>query len=296
MSGYVQKVFVADNQVVKAGEPLLQVDARTYDAALAQSRATVDSRRADVQRAKAEADQQQATIAQTAAQLAVSRAAARFAAAQVDRYAPLAASGADTHEKLDQLKDARDQALATQKANAAALQSAQRQLATLAATAAQAKAQLEAAQASLDASQIDVGHTLIRSTIAGRVGDRTVRVGQYVQPGTRLMSIVPVERLYITANFKETQIGRMRPGQPVEIDVDALPDAHIQGKVESFAPGTGAQFALLPPENATGNFTKIVQRVPVRISVEANEAARPILVPGLSVTVTVDTRSGEDIR
>jgi membrane fusion protein (multidrug efflux system) len=296
ISGYVQQVFVGDNQVVRVGQPLLQVDARSYDAVLAQSQATVDSRKADVQRAKAEADQQQASIAQAAAQVAVAQAAARFASGQVERYAPLAASGADTHERLDQLKDTRDQALATLKANAAALQSAQRQLGTLAATAAQAKAQLEAAQASLHQSQIDLGHTLIRSTIAGRVGDRSVRVGQYVQPGTRLMSIVPVEKLYITANFKETQIGRMRPGQPVDIEADALPDAHIQGKVESFAPGTGAQFALLPPENATGNFTKIVQRVPVRISVEASASARRLLVPGLSVTVTVDTRSGDDIR
>ncbi len=152
---------------------------------------------------------------------------------------------------------------------------------------AQAKAQLEAAEASQRSSQIDLGHTLIRSTIAGRVGDRSVRVGQYVMPGTRLMSIVPVQKLYITANFKETQIGRMRPG---------LPDAHIRGHVESFAPGTGANFALLPPENATGNFTKIVQRVPVRISVEASDAVRQILVPGLSVTVTVDTRNAEDLH
>jgi membrane fusion protein (multidrug efflux system) len=185
--------------------------------------------------------------------------------------------------------------VATQNADAAALQSAQRQLATLAAAGAQAKAQLEGAEASLHSSQIDLGHTLIRSTIAGRVGDRSVRVGQYVQPGTRLMTIVP-DRLYITANFKETQIGRMRPGQPVDIEVDALPDAHIHGTVESFSPGTGAQFALLPPENATGNFTKIVQRVPVRISVEASEGARRVLLPGLSVSVTVDTKSGEDVH
>jgi membrane fusion protein (multidrug efflux system) len=296
VSGYVQKLFVQDNQVVKAGEPLVQVDARTYDAAQAQAQANVDARRADVQHAMAEGAQQQATIAQAAAQLALARAAARFAVAQVDRYAPLAASGAETKEKLDQMKDSRDQALATEKASAAALEAAQRQLGSLGASLAQAKAQLEAAEASQRSSQIDLGHTLIRSTIAGRVGDRSVRVGQYVMPGTRLMSIVPVQKLYITANFKETQIGRMRPGQPVDIQADALPDAHIRGHVESFAPGTGANFALLPPENATGNFTKIVQRVPVRISVEASDAVRQILVPGLSVTVTVDTRNAEDLH
>lgn len=296
VSGYVQNLFVGDNQVVRAGQPLLQVDDRTYRAALIQARATVDARRADLLRAQAESDQQQAAIDQAKAQLNAARVAASFAAKQVDRYAPLADSGADTHERLDQLKDTRDQALATEKANAAALQSAQRQLATLAAATAQARAQLEAAQASLHQAEIDEGHTLIRSTIAGRVGDRTVRVGQYVQPGTRLMTIVPVEKIYLTANFKETQIGRMRPGQPADIEVDALPGAHVHGVVESFSPGTGAQFALLPPENATGNFTKIVQRVPVRISVEASEAARRILVPGLSVTVTVNTKSAEDIQ
>jgi membrane fusion protein (multidrug efflux system) len=160
----------------------------------------------------------------------------------------------------------------------------------------QAAAQLQAAEASAHQSEIDLGHTLIRSSIAGRVGDRTVQLGQYVQPGTRLMSIVPVRQLYLTANFKENQIGRMRVGQPVEIEVDALPDAHITGHVESFSPGTGAQFALLPPENATGNFTKIVQRVPVRISVDASDQARQLLVPGLSATVTVDTRSAEEAQ
>ncbi len=296
VSGYIQSVYVSDNQLVRPGQPLLQIDARSYNASLAQTQATVDARKADVQRAQAETDQQQSTIAQASAQLGASSAAAIFAAKQVERYAPLAESGADTHERLDQLRDSLDQALATQKANAAALQSAQRQLVTLSAGTAQAKAQLEAAEASLRQSQIDLGHTLIRSAIAGRVGDRTLRVGQYVQPGTRLMTIVPVEKLYLTANFKETQIGRMRPGQPAEIKVDALPDAHIRGKVESFSPGTGAQFALLPPENATGNFTKIVQRVPVRISVDASEAARRFLVPGLSVSVTVDTKSAEDIQ
>jgi len=296
VSGYVQNVFVGDNQTVRAGQPLVQVDARTYDASLSQTQATTDARKADLQHALAEADQQRSTIAQAAAQLALARAAARFAASEVTRYAPLAESGADTHEKLDQLTDTRDQALATEAADAAALQSAQRQLTTLAAATSQAKAQLEAAQASQHQSQIDVGHTMLRSSIAGRVGDRTVRVGQYVQPGTRLMTIVPIERLYITANFKETQIGRMRPGQPAEIEVDALPDAKIRGHVESFSPGTGSQFALLPPENATGNFTKIVQRVPVRISVDASGAVRRFLVPGLSVSVTVDTKSAEDIQ
>jgi membrane fusion protein (multidrug efflux system) len=136
--------------------------------------------------------------------------------------------------------------------------------------------------------------TVIRSTLAGRVGDRAVRVGQYVQPGTRLMTIVPVQDLYIDANFKETQVGLMRAGQPATIRVDALPGTDLHGTVASFSPGTGSQFALLPPQNATGNFTKIVQRVTVRIRLDAGRETRSVLVPGFSVTVRVDTRSGRD--
>ena len=132
------------------------------------------------------------------------------------------------------------------------------------------------------------------STIAGRVGDRTVRVGQYVQPGTRLMTIVPVQDVYLAANFKETQIGLMRAGQPATIHVDALAGADLHGTVDSFSPGTGSQFALLPAQNATGNFTKIVQRVPVHIHIAAGPETRKVLLPGLSVTVNVDTRSARD--
>ncbi len=132
---------------------------------------------------------------------------------------------------------------------------------------------------------------MVRSTLDGRVGDRTVRVGQYVQPGTRLLTVVPVQDIYLVANFKETQVGRMRVGQPVTLHVDALPDRALHGTVDSFSPGTGSQFALLPPDNATGNFTKIVQRVPVRASTSIpTTRPRRVLLPGLSVDVDVDTR------
>ncbi len=137
---------------------------------------------------------------------------------------------------------------------------------------------------------MNLGDTVVASAIDGRIGDRSVRVGQYVAPGTRLMSVVPVADLYIVANFKENQIGRMRAGQPVNVHIDALPGREISGVVDSFAPGTGSQFALLPPENATGNFTKIVQRVPVRIRLRAAPEVRKVLLPGLSATVKVDTK------
>jgi membrane fusion protein (multidrug efflux system) len=161
---------------------------------------------------------------------------------------------------------------------------------------AQAQAQLAAARESLSQAEIDLSDTVVRSPIAGRVGDRTVQLGQFAQPGTRLLTIVPTAQIYLVANFKETQVRNMRPGQPAEISVDAYPDLALTGAVDSFAPGTGAQFALLPPENATGNFTKIVQRVPVRIRVNAPEQAAPAFVPGLSIEVSVNTKASPAVH
>jgi membrane fusion protein (multidrug efflux system) len=135
---------------------------------------------------------------------------------------------------------------------------------------------------------------VVKASVAGKVGELTARVGQFVQPGLRLMSVVPVEQLYLEANFKETQLGLMRPGQPADIEVDALPGVTLHGHVASLAPGTGAQFSLLPPQNATGNFTKIVQRVPVKIAIDADPALKRLLLPGMSVSVSVDTRSARD--
>ncbi|AXF24119.1 multidrug ABC transporter permease [Burkholderia pyrrocinia] len=294
VAGYVTDVYVRDNQAVKAGDPLVRLDVRQYKVALAQSLATVDARRADIARAEADISQQHANLEQADAQAKVSQINARHASDEYARYAPLAATGAETHERVADLKSTRDQALATLAANNASIAAARTQIASFTAQRQQARAQLEAAQASAAQAQLDLDNTIVRSTLSGRVGDRTVRVGQYVQPGTRLLTVVPVDSIYLVANFKETQIGQMRIGQPVALHVDALPDGTLSGVVDSFAPGTGAQFALLPPENATGNFTKIVQRVPVRIRLAANARAQRMLLPGLSVTVDVDTRSARD--
>ncbi|OXI31681.1 multidrug ABC transporter permease [Burkholderia sp. AU16741] len=294
VAGYVTDVYVRDNQPVKAGDPLVRLDVRQYQVALAQAQATVDARRADIARAEADISQQRANLDQADAQAKVSRINAQHASDEYTRYAPLAATGAETHERVADLKSTRDQAAATLAANNASIAAARTQIASFTAQLQQARAQLEAAQASAAQAQLDLDNTIVRSTLAGRVGDRTVRVGQYVQPGTRLLTVVPVDSIYLVANFKETQIGNMRIGQPVELHVDALPGGPLSGVVDSFAPGTGAQFALLPPENATGNFTKIVQRVPVRIRLAANARAQRMLLPGLSVTVDVDTRSARD--
>ncbi|MDB5830580.1 MAG: multidrug transporter permease [Caballeronia sp.] len=294
VSGYVTDVYVGDNATVKAGDPLVRLDTRQYQVALDQAQATIAARAADIQRAQADILQQHANIEQAKAQQQVARVSAQHARDEVQRYAPLAATGAETSERLSELTSTRDQALATLAANTAAVDAAETQIAATTAQIAQARAQLEAAEASARQAHLDLQDTVVRSVLAGKVGDRSVRVGQYVQPGTRMLSVVPVQSTYLTANFKETQVGHMRVGQPVILHVDALPGTDLHGVVDSFAPGTGAQFALLPPENATGNFTKIVQRIPVRIRIETGPETRSVLLPGLSVTADVDTRSSRE--
>ncbi|WPO98397.1 HlyD family secretion protein [Pseudomonas sp. HR96] len=291
ISGYVGEVLVTDNQYVRRGDVLVRLDARKYQAVTDQASATIAARQAD--RAKAEADlvQQDSTIAEASAQLQGAQADVRHAQTEVARYAPLARSGAEPEERLAQLHNQLDQARSTLAARQAALRSSQTRYATLQAQLKQARAQLGVAQASAAQSQLDVDDAVIVSPLDGRIADRGVRVGQYVQPGTRLLTVVPVDALYLTANFKETQISAMHAGQAVTVHVDALPGHDLQGRIDSLAPGTGAQFALLAPSNATGNFTKIVQRVPVRIDLQVPDALRGVLLPGLSATVEVDTRT-----
>ena len=294
VAGYVDEIYVADNQVVHRGDPLVRIDDGHPRAQIDQALGQVEQGRASIQQAEAQIVQQRATIAQNQAQLAGSVVQAAFYTREADRYAPLAASGAETREKYDQMRQNRDQALATVAQNRAAVAAARRQILVLRAQAAQGLAQVHQAQAQVRANRVDVDATLIRANLDGRIGSKTATVGQYIAAGTRLMTVVPVEGLYVVANFKETQLGIMRVGQPVTIEVDALKNNTLHGWVESFSPGTGAQFALMPPNNATGNFTKIVQRVPTRIRLDAGPEVRRVLVPGMSVTVTVDTIGARD--
>ena len=294
VAGYVSELLVKDNQDVKAGQPLLRIEARDYEARQAQAEAQIAVANAGADNIRATIREQQATIAQARAQLAQARAKASYDAAQVARYTPLAESGAERREQLATLRATAEQSAAQVRALEAALAMQERKVATLQSQIEQFDAQAQAAQAQRASANVDVSATLLRAPIAGRVGDRTVTSGQFVQPGLRLMSVVPLDKLYVVANFKETQIGLIRPGQPATIHVDALDGAELHGRVSSISPGTGAQFSLLPPENATGNFTKIVQRVPIRVEIDATPEARRLLVPGLSVTVTVDTISAKD--
>lgn len=292
--GYVAEVLIENNQDVTIGQPLVRIDPRDYQAQAEQIEAQIDVAEANAANVRATIREQHATIAQSRARLASARAQATHDANEVKRYEPLAASGAEPQEKLEQLRTMAVQSSSDADSQAAALQVAQRRLESLETQVRQAKAQGQGARAQFSAAQVDLQSTTIAAAANGRIGNKTVTVGQFVQPGTRLMSIVPLDNLYVEANFKETQLGLMRIGQSVRIEVDTLKGVELHGTIASFAPGTGAEFSLLPPRNSTGNFTKIVQRVPVRITLEAGPEARKLLVPGLSVTVTVDTRSAKE--
>ena len=294
VSGYVDRVFVAENQDVKAGQPLAQIDPRDYRAQAAQSVAQIDLAKANAAGVVAQMAEQRAAIAQAEAELNAANASASFAASEVERYRPLAASGAETRECLSELQNQATQARARAAAARATLNGAQKRIATLETQVRQAQAQGEAARAQLSAANTNVEATILRATADGRIGDKSIRQGQFVQAASRLMTLVPKASLYVEANFKETQLGLMRVGQPVTIEVDALPGVELPGKLASIAPGTGAQFSILPPQNATGNFTKIVQRIPVRIAISAGPETRKLLVPGMSVEVSVDTRSARN--
>ncbi|HXP66180.1 MAG TPA: HlyD family secretion protein [Steroidobacteraceae bacterium] len=289
VSGYIDEIYVKENQHVAAGTPLLHIDKRNYQDTLSQQSASVAARRADLDAVDSQMKQQGAVIAQGRAQVQSARVKAKFAREQAERYRSLSDQGADTEEKSAQFAAELAQDNAAEAAANANLRAAESQLGVLKSQREQAEAQLKAAQAQVSSAQQNLDDTVIKASVEGTVGDNSARVGQFVQPGTRMMSIVPLQSVYLVANFKETQIKRMRIGQKASFKVDAIGGKAIEAEVESFAPGTGSQFALLPPENATGNFIKIVQRVPVRLHVLAPKDLSDRLLPGLSVIVTVDT-------
>ncbi|MGE0258197.1 MAG: HlyD family secretion protein [Alphaproteobacteria bacterium] len=290
IDGYIEEVRVRDNQPVAAGDVMFVIDDRDFAAKAAQAEAAVATAEATVATYANRLDLQRAMIGQ--ADAAVTAAEVDLERAQLDRrrYAALASSDFASRQRFESAEaDARKAEAALDKARAA-LSAERNQLAVLQSQKGEEEARLAQARASLTLARNDLDNTVIRAPFAGVVGNRAARVGQYVKPGTQLAALVPLPRVYVTANFKETQLTHMRPGQPAEIAVDAYPDEHVTGTIESFSPASGAQFSLLPPDNATGNFTKIVQRVPVRIALPADAPLVQRLRPGLSVTVSVDTR------
>ena len=299
--GLIAEILVADNQLVAAGQPLIRLDDEEYAARLSGAQADVAT--ADAALASAEAALKALDSDEALAQSSIGEAQTGIKAADADatyrgqeraRYETLAAAGTAPVRSAEQARAASLAANAVSDKSRAALDVARRQMdvvaarrAQLLAAVAQARAGKLKADAALNLARQDSGHALIRAPMAGIVGDRQAEVGEYVQPGTRLLTVVPTDRLYLVANFKETQTARMVVGQAVTIKIDALPGEKLTGHVASFAPGSGSEFALLPFEPGTGNFTKIVQRVPVRIALDPNQPAVKRLRPGLSAKVSV---------
>ena len=293
VAGYVVDLLVTDNQRVTSGETLLRIDPRDYRAALDQAQADVAAAEADIRNIDAQLTQQQSAISQANADIASARAALTFSQQDYARYADLAKSGVGTVQRAQQAQSDLRGKQAALSHNQAVLTAAKQQLAVLRTQRDKSEAALQRSHAGLAQARLNLGYATIKSPVDGAVGDRSVQRGQYVQVGDRLMSIVPMGRaIYVVANFKETEIERMFRGESADLGIDTFPGVHFKGTVDSLAPGSGAQFALLPPENATGNFTKIVQRVPVKITIHDVPADRlDQLRPGLSVTATVDLRT-----
>jgi membrane fusion protein (multidrug efflux system) len=296
VAGYISELLVSDNQPVRKGDVIARIDDRLYRAAVAQARAALDIQVANAHNVEAQIARQGSIIEQMQADVEAVQAQLEFAEQEQSRYAKLMKDGAGTVQKAQET----DSALRAKKAaldkSSANLDASHHQLAVLHTQLEQAQAGIEHARAALEQAEINLGYTAIMAPRDGVVGDRTVRVGQLVQPGTRLLTLVPMHDVYVVANYKETQLADMKRGQRVEISVDGYPDAVLHGHVDSLSPGSGAQFALLPPENATGNFTKIVQRVPVKILLDQDEPLVGALRPGLSVISSVDIRPLRDVR
>ncbi len=295
ISGYISQVLVTDNQAVKAGQVLARIDDQDFQTALRQAIADREMAESEIRSIDAQLTLQTSTIDEATQQVTAAEAALQFAQQDHTRYQELSRTGAGTIQSAQQTQSQLIQRSAGVLQARAALTSAKQQVDVLQANRVKAAAELDHYKAAEQQARLNLGYTTITSPIDGMVGARTLRVGQYVQAGTQLMAVVPLDGVYIVANYKETQLTDVRPGQPVDISVDTFPDAQIHGRVDSVAPATGLQFALLPPDNATGNFTKIVQRLPVKIVLDSDtgsrEAAAVLLRPGMSVEPTIDTKA-----
>jgi membrane fusion protein (multidrug efflux system) len=285
-TGYVKEVLFEDNQKVMPGDLLVVIDDHDFRARAAQAEAQVLIEMAHIHTLETDKSTQSAKIRQQEANIAAAEADLERAAKDTKRFANLAAEGAVSAQTRDAADSALKQAAAQREKTLSARQEAESELASLEARIDETRARLKAAQSALELARIDLENTRIMAPIAGIIGNRSVQVGQLVKPGSVLAYLIPTDGLFVEANFKETQIGRMQPGQPVDILVDAYPDIRFEGTVDSFSPASGSEFSLLPPENATGNFTKIVRRVPVKIRFRPGTDLNR-LKPGLSTVVKV---------
>ncbi|EGA68608.1 Multidrug resistance protein A [Vibrio sinaloensis DSM 21326] len=290
VSGYIAESFVADNQSVKQGDLLVQIDDRDFRAALDQAQAHLSVMQSSVQNLVAQQTLQRSQIAQAKSQVDSAQAEYDRAIQQVARSRSLLKRNYASQDELDSMLAQEKVTKADLEQSKASLAAANDQLLVIASEIEQANAAVVEAQAQLSQAQLNLDYTKVYAPTDGVIGKRSVREGLLVQAGAPLMSLVPNQGVWIEANFKETQLAGIHKGQKVDIELDAFPGQVLEGVVDSFSPATGAKFALLPPENATGNFTKIVQRVPVKIIIEDQQQLQGRLLPGLSVVATIDTR------
>lgn len=295
VSGYLATVNIVENAYVHKDDVLATIEPRDYEIARDQARAKLETQKAAIETFGEQINSAEAQAESAGANIASAEAQARRARADYARYVALARSDFASKQKLESTRADMQSADASLAAAKAALNSSRAQVAVLRAQKAEEEKRLQQSQADLDQAERNLTYTVIRAPIDGVVGNKHLDIGQLVQPGAQLASLVALPHVYVEANFKETQIEKIRIGQRATIVSDAYPGTEIEGRVESFSPASGQIFSLLPAENATGNFTKVVQRIPIRIAVPDDNVLKGLLRPGLSVTVSVDTKtSGEE--
>jgi membrane fusion protein (multidrug efflux system) len=290
VSGYIAQVLVSDNEPVKAGQLLARIDNRDFRTALNQAKADVAAAEATVRNLDAQIGLQQPLIQQQAAEVNAAEANLKFAEEERARYDELMKSGSGTIQRAQQTDAALRARTAQLQQGKAGLIAANKKVEVLSTDRAKAVALLDHARAVEEQAALNRSYTQITAPVDGTVGARSLRVGQYVQAGTQLMAVVPLDAVYVVANFKETQLTHVRTGQPVELTVDGFHSTRLKGHIDSLSPASGLEFALLPPDNATGNFTKIVQRVPVKIVLD-DHSLKGQLRPGMSAEPTVNTKA-----
>jgi membrane fusion protein, multidrug efflux system len=290
VAGHIVSVPVASNQTVKTGDLLAKIDDGDYLLAVESAAERIDTQTASMARIDQQIEQQSALLEQARAQIAAAEADAQRAASDYERQKTLAAADFNSRSKLDQAVADRDRTAANLQSAKAGLIAAQAGIDVLKAQKSELDHSRTELETALAKAKRDLSFTEIRAPFNGVVGNKVAEIGMLVQPGTRLMALVPLDAAYVDANFKETQLDHIKPGMKATVHADAFPGRIFTGTVASFAPATGSQFSLLPPENATGNFTKIVQRVPVRIVFNQADMADGALRPGLSVVVEIDTK------
>jgi membrane fusion protein (multidrug efflux system) len=290
VSGYIDRILVQDNQQVKAGAVLATIDDRDLQTALAQARAARLTAEAQITNIDAQLRHQQSLIAEAEAHQASVKAALVYADQERARFGELARTGAGTVQMAQQTNSLQQQRLADVTNADATASAARLQLDVLNTERAIADDQAQQARAVEHQAELNLSYATITAPVDGQVGARSVRLGKYVQAGTQLMAIVPTQQAYIVANYKETQLTHVAAGQPVEIAIDTYSGETLRGHVDSLSPASGLQFALLPADNATGNFTKIVQRIPVKITIDPGQSLAGVLRPGMSVEPSIDTK------